>query len=74
MTQLIRELIDIEFRGYKYLGNGVLTYKSKGKTIKASFNDVYNMLLEYGVDETPAKVKVILNQINDFKSPKKKAK
>ena len=64
MTAEIREVLELEFKNYKYLGNGVLTYKSKGKTIKVSFNSVYNTLLDYGVDETPAKVKVILDQIN----------
>ena len=70
MTQLIREVMDIEYSKYKYLGHGVLTYKSKGKTIKVSFNDVYNTLLDYGVDESPSKVKVILNTINDYKKKK----
>lgn len=71
MTEMIRDVMSMEYKGYKYLGNGMIADKRNGKSKLVSFNSVYNTLLDYGVDETPAKVKVILNKINGYKNKKK---
>lgn len=68
---MIREAMQLEYKKYKYLGNGVIVYKKKLREIRVEFNDVYNTLLDYGVDRSPAKVKEALDKINNFKKNKK---
>ena len=67
MTELIRDVMSIEYKNYRYLGNGLIVYKRRRKDTRVEFNDVYNKLLEYGVDISPSKVKDILNRIHDYK-------
>ena len=71
MTELIRDVMSIEYKNYRYLGNGLIVYKRRRKDTRVEFNDVYNKLLEYGVDISPSKVKDILNRIHDYKKKKK---
>ena len=70
MTELIRDVMSIEYKNYRYLGNGLIVYKRRRKDTRVEFNDVYNKLLEYGVDISPSKVKDILNRIHDYKKKK----
>tara|TARA_R110000796_G_C14294115_1_gene404368 strand:+ start:367 stop:585 length:219 start_codon:yes stop_codon:yes gene_type:complete len=70
MTEMIRDVMSIEYKGYKYLGNGVISHKRGGKARLISFNSVYNTLVEYGVDDRPSKVKATLNKIHDYKNSK----
>ena len=62
---MIRDIMEMEYGNYRYLGNGIVSYKKGSKTKVASFNDVYNTLLDYGVEIAPAKVKETLNKINE---------
>lgn len=71
MTELIRDVMDITYGKYKYLGRGVVRYKKKGKSTTVSFNDTYNVLLDYGIDKPPSKVKDTLDKINNYKKEKK---
>ena len=71
MTEMIRDVMNMEYGEYRYLGNGVIVYKKRRKDTRVEFNDVYNMLIDYGVDVSSDKVKETLDKINDFKKSKK---
>lgn len=64
MTGIIRDVMAIEFGKYKHLGGGAISYKKDGKTTRVEFNDVYNTLVDYGVDDDPKKIKEVLTRIN----------
>ena len=64
---MIRELMELEFKKYKYLGNGVISYNKKGKETIVQFNDVYNTLINYGIDKSSDKVKETLNKMHKAK-------
>ena len=70
MTAIIRDVMELEYKRYKYLGNGSIAIKKAGKTRVVSFNEVYNTLIDYGVDFSSSKVKDTLNIIHDYKEEK----